>query len=186
MTQPETPDRPEIPLSEPVSTPEGEPTGAKARALARRHDQRREVQDKVAASASAHMRPERMEAARELAIVGARIADDNRGRDIKLLDMRTVTSLVDYFLIVGAGSRRQALAIAGEIDAEMKQRGEKKLGLEGWEEGRWILIDYGDFVVHVFAEDAREYYALEEIWGDAATVAWADPSRPVPPETGRL
>ena len=59
----------------------------------------------------------------------------------------------------------------------MKKLGEFKLGMEGTEEGRWILIDYGDFVVHVFAEDARTYYSLEEIWGDAPRVEWRDPAR---------
>jgi ribosome-associated protein len=60
----------------------------------------------------------------------------------------------------------------------MKKRGEHKLGMEGSEEGRWILIDYGDFVVHIFSGDGRAYYALEEIWGDAPQLAWRDESAP--------
>ena len=59
----------------------------------------------------------------------------------------------------------------------MKKLGEAKLGMEGSEEGRWILVDYGDFVIHVFAEDARTYYDLEQIWGDASRVEWRDPAR---------
>ncbi len=109
----------------------------------------------------------------------ARIAYDNRGKDILLLDLREVTPLVDYFLLVSAASRRQANAIAGETDAEMKRIGEHKLGMEGSEEGRWVLIDYGDLVVHVFSEDAREYYGLEDLWGDAARVDWGEPDAPV-------
>ncbi len=107
-----------------------------------------------------------------------RIADDNRGRDILLLDLREGTPLVDFFVIASAASRRQANAIAIEIDAEMKKINELKLGMEGSEEGRWVLIDYGDFVVHIFSEEAREYYGLDEIWGDASRLDWAEPGPP--------
>jgi ribosome-associated protein len=104
--------------------------------------------------------------------IAARIADDNRARDIVLLDLRQATPLLDFFVIATANSRRQSHAIASEIDAEMKKLGERKLGLEGSEEGRWILIDYGDFVVHILSVDGRGYYALEEIWGDAPQLPW--------------
>jgi ribosome-associated protein len=107
----------------------------------------------------------------------AQIADDNRGKEILLLDLRQVTPLVDFFVIITANSRRLSRAIAEEIDKEMKRRNEFKLGLEGSEEGRWTLIDYGDFVVHVFSPEARAYYALEEIWGDAPRLDWQDPAR---------
>lgn len=107
----------------------------------------------------------------------ARIADDNRGKDILLLDLRKATSLVDYFLIVTVHSRRQSQAIADEIDQEMKRRGDFKLGMEGSEEGRWVLVDYGDFVVHVFSAEARAFYALEEIWGDAERLEWQEPGQ---------
>jgi ribosome-associated protein len=100
------------------------------------------------------------------------MAADNRGKDVLLLDLRTSTPLIDFFVIASAASRRQAYAIADEIDQEMKKRGERKLGIEGAEEARWILIDYGDFVVHVFSEDARSYYSLEEVWGDAPRIDW--------------
>jgi ribosome-associated protein len=129
--------------------------------------------------------PERVLRALEHAKLCARIADDNRGKDILLLDLREATPLLDFFIIASANSRRQAYAIASEIDQELKKRGEAKLGMEGAEEGRWILVDYGDFVVHVFSEDARTYYALEEIWGDAPRVDWRDPSRPAPPSLTR-
>jgi ribosome-associated protein len=112
----------------------------------------------------------------EHARVCARIADDNRGRDILLLDLRAATPLVDYFVIITATSRRLGLALAEEIDKEMKRRGEFKLGIEGSEEGRWTLIDYGDFVVHILSAEARAYYALEDIWGDAPQLDWQDPT----------
>jgi ribosome-associated protein len=137
-------------------------------------------QDDVPHNAVAHSDPDRMNRALEHARVCARIGDDNRGKDILLLDLRNATSLVDYFVIVTATSRRQTHAIADDIDKEMKRLSEFKLGMEGSEEGRWVLIDYGDFVVHVFSTEARDFYGLEEIWGDAAKLDWADPDRPRP------
>ncbi len=79
-------------------------------------------------------------------------------------------------MIVTAASRRQSNAIAIEVDQEMKKRGEAKLGIEGSEENRWTLIDYGDFVVHIFSPEDRAYYALEDIWGDAPHLDWQEPS----------
>jgi ribosome-associated protein len=134
-------------------------------------------QDNVPTSAVARRSADRVEKALEHARICARIADDNRAKGILLLDVRAVTPLVDFFVIASATSRRQAHAVAVEIDAEMKKLGELKLGIEGSEEGRWTLIDYGDFVVHVFSEEARAYYALEEIWGDAEQLDWQDPTR---------
>ncbi len=152
----------------------------KAESQRRRRARREEIdQDDVPYNAVARATPEREAVALENVRHCARIADDNRGKDILLLDLRVATSLVDYFLIVTATSRRQSHAVAEEIDAEMKRRGEFKLGMEGSEEGRWVLIDYGDFVVHVFSIEAREYYGLEQIWGDAKSLEWQDPDRPV-------
>jgi ribosome-associated protein len=125
------------------------------------------VQDDVPHYATSRREPRRAGLALELARACARIAEDNRGKDILLLDLRKTTPIVDFFVIVTANSRRQANAIASDVDQAMKKRGEAKLGLEGSEEGRWILIDYGDFVVHIFSPEDRAYYALEEIWGDA-------------------
>ncbi len=132
-----------------------------------------QAQDAVANSASARSNAGRLALALENAQLAARIADDNRAKDVLVLDVRAATSLVDYFVIATAASRRQANAIASEIDQEMKRRGDKKLGIEGTEEGSWVLIDYGDFVVHVFAPEARGYYAIEELWGDAPRMDWA-------------
>jgi ribosome-associated protein len=134
-------------------------------------------QDDVAHTAAGRANADRVAKALDRVKIAARIADDNRAKEILLLDIRQATPLIDFFVIASANSRRQANAIASEIDQEMKKLGEFKLGMEGTEEGRWILIDYGDFVVHVFAEDARTYYALEEIWGDAERLEWRDPAR---------
>jgi ribosome-associated protein len=136
------------------------------------------IQDDVPQQATDRREPSRLAVALERARICARIADDNRARDIVLLDLRKATPLVDFFVIATANSRRQSNAIISEVDQEMKKRGEAKLGIEGSEEGRWALIDYGDFVVHVFSPEDRAYYALEDIWGDAPHLDWQEPSEP--------
>lgn len=146
-----------------------------------------EPQDDVPFNAAGRSQPDRMARALEHARICARIADDNRAKDIMVLDLRQATPLVDFFVIATASSRRQGNAIATEIDQEMKRLKDFKLGLEGSEEGRWVLIDYGDFVVHVFSGEARSYYALEDIWGDAPRLDWQDPDRvrPAPRTKGQ-
>jgi ribosome-associated protein len=163
-------------------TADGGHSALEARGLPKRLRGTREMQDPVSPTAASRTHPGRLDAALERAKVCARIAADNRAKDILLLDLRGVTSLVDYFVIASASSRRQAASIGYEIDADMKKLGEKKLGIEGAEEGRWTLIDYGDFVVHVFSDEARAFYGLEDIWGDAPRLEWHDPSRKKPGE----
>lgn len=154
------------PVKEPVSTE----TPARKKAL--RGGSVKAAQDDVPTRAANRRDPNRVSRALDHARIAARIADDNRAKEIMLLDLRQATPLLDFFVIATASSRRQSHAIAGEIDAEMKKLGEHKLGLEGSEEGRWILIDYGDFVVHILSAEGRSYYALEEIWGDAPQLEW--------------
>ena len=153
------------------SSPAIEPA-SKLRKHVTRNRSLRSMQDDVPHHAAERRDPRRAGLALERAQACARIADDNRAKDILVLDLRQATPLVDFFVIITASARRQANAIASEIDQVMKKQGEAKLGLEGSEEGRWILIDYGDFVVHVFSAEGRAYYALEEIWGDAPRVDW--------------
>ena len=143
-----------------------------------------EVQDPIPSAAVGRTIPARLERALDHARLCARLAADNRAKDVVLLDLRGGTPLVDFFVIASAASQRQSRAIVSEIDREMKKRGERKFGIEGAESGRWALIDYGDFVVHVFSPEAREYYRLEEIWGDAPRLDWqadqVDLPEPVP------
>lgn len=165
---------PEIDSPVPTPSPTADAPAEPRKAASRRRRGLLEAQDAVPTTAVARRAPGRVDSALEHARLAARIAEDNRARDVLLLDLRGATALVDFFVIATAGTRRQATSIAIEIDAEMKKRGERKLGIEGLEEGRWVLLDYGDFVVHLFAEDARTYYALEEIWGDAPQLAFRD------------
>ncbi len=153
---------------------------AKARKQTTRNRSLRSMQDDVPHHAAARRDPRRASLALERSKLCARIADDNRAKDILVLDVREATPLVDFFVILTAGTRRQSNAIASDIDAAMKKQGEAKLGLEGSEEGRWTLIDYGDFVVHIFSPEFRIYYALEEIWGDAPQLDWQNESTGTP------
>lgn len=114
----------------------------------------------------------RTEAALERACLCARVAADNKGRDILVLDMRAVTPLYDFFVLVNGTSRRMIHTLAEEIDAALRAEGETRRGIEGYEASRWVVQDYGDIVVHVFDPEARSYYALEELWADASRVDW--------------
>lgn len=104
-------------------------------------------------------------------MAAARVADDNRGRNILVLDVRELTPIFDYFVIATGSSRRQLHAISDEIARAFRtEHGQKRLGLEGYDGSRWILLDYGDVVVHLFDEEARDYYALEHLWSGAKPV----------------
>ena len=102
----------------------------------------------------------------------ARVAADNKGRDIVVLDMRGVTPIYDYLVLVTGGSRRQIHTLAEEIDAALHDVGDRRLGIEGYEASRWVVQDYGNVVIHVFDPDTRSYYELEDLWADAPRVAW--------------
>jgi ribosome-associated protein len=105
------------------------------------------------------------------ALLAARIAEDNRGTDIIVLDMRELSAMFDYFVLASGTSRRQLHAMSEEIDHALEeQMGDRRLGIEGYEESRWILLDYGDVVIHLFEPEMRAYYALEELWGHAKHV----------------
>lgn len=109
----------------------------------------------------------------QLALAAAQTAADHKGRDIVVLDMTPVTPMCDYFVIATGSSRRQLHAIAEEIDRTLVQDlGDKRLGQEGYRESRWILIDYGNVVVHLFDNETRGYYALENLWAEAVPVEW--------------
>ena len=107
----------------------------------------------------------------QLALAAARTAEDNRGQDIVVLDMREITPVFDYFVLVTGNSRRQLHAISEEIDHCLEDDlNDKRMGIEGYRESRWILLDYGTVVIHIFDEEMREFYALEQFWNQATRV----------------
>ena len=102
----------------------------------------------------------------------ARVAAENKGRDVVVLDMRGITPLYDYFILATGSSRRQIHTITEEIDATLRDRGDVRLSVEGYEASSWVVQDYGDLMAHVFNPQTREYYALEDLWADAPRVDW--------------
>ena len=114
----------------------------------------------------------------QLAMAAARTAEDNRGEDVVVLDMRGMTTEFDYFVLATGNSRRQLHAISEEIDRVLERElSDHRMGIEGYNESRWILLDYGTVVVHLFDAETRAYYALEDLWGHAQRV-------PLPWRTG--
>jgi ribosome-associated protein len=100
-------------------------------------------------------------------LVAARAAESKKARDLLILDVREVTSFTEFFVICTASSQRQAQAIADEVGKQLKQMGELPVSAEGYDTAEWILLDYGDFLVHIFSESARSYYDLERLWRHA-------------------
>ena len=108
---------------------------------------------------------------RDLALAAARTAIDNRGQDVQVLDTRAQTALFDYFVIATGSSRRQLHAMSEEIDQKLEvDLQDRRLGIEGYDDSRWIVLDYGSVVIHLFDEDARRFYRLEELWADSPRV----------------
>jgi ribosome-associated protein len=99
-------------------------------------------------------------------------AESKQARDVTVLDVREATSFTDYFLIATGANPRQIQAIGDEITQQLKRHGEYPASLEGYKNAEWVLIDYGDFVIHIFSPKARTYYDLERLWRDAKPVKW--------------
>ena len=126
----------------------------------------------VGAPVSADVPRLKLPSALQRACVAAKTAADNKGTDIKVLDLRKLTPLFDYFVISTAASRRQVHTIVEETDAALRAVGDERLSVTGYESSKWVVQDYGDVVVHVFDPESREYYAIEELWADAPRVDW--------------
>jgi ribosome-associated protein len=99
--------------------------------------------------------------------MAARCASAKKATEIKVLDLTEVTSFTDYFVICSAANARQSHAVCDEIEKGLKEMGERPVSIEGYEAGEWILMDYGDFLVHIFSSTARSFYDLERLWRHA-------------------
>jgi ribosome-associated protein len=115
----------------------------------------------------------------ELLKVAAAAADSKAGEDLVAIDVSNPLPLTDIFLIVTGRSERNVVAIAGEIEDKMTEAGFKPLRREGRAEGRWVLVDFGDLVVHIFHEEERVYYSLERLWKDCPVIPIELPTRNV-------
>jgi ribosome-associated protein len=103
-------------------------------------------------------------------LVAARAAESKKAIDLQVLDLREVTSFTDFFILCSVSNPRQGQAIADEIGKQLKDMGELPVSVEGYDSAEWILLDYGDFIVHIFAETTRSYYNLERLWRHAKPV----------------
>ena len=108
--------------------------------------------------------------ARELLQIAANAADSKQAEDLVALDVSGPLPLTDIFLLATGRNERNVVAIAGEIEDQLIEAGHKPLRREGRAEGRWILLDFGDLVVHVFHEEDRMYYSLERLWKDCPVI----------------
>jgi ribosome-associated protein len=99
--------------------------------------------------------------------LAVRAAESKKATDVKVLDLTGITSFTDYFVICTGNNQRQIQAIADEVDTQLKRAGERPLSVEGYDQAEWILVDYGDFLVHIFSPKSREYYNLERLWKTA-------------------
>ncbi len=117
------------------------------------------------------IRPFGVEGGRKLAAAAARVALENKGSDVMVLDVCGQSAEFDFFVLATGTSRRQLHAISEEIDDVLeKELGDQRMGIEGYQESRWIVLDYGSVVIHLFDEETREFYDLESLWADGEVV----------------
>jgi ribosome-associated protein len=131
------------------------------------------AREPVARSAARHVD----EGARDLALEIARIADDKKGSEILVLHVGDVLGVTEYFVIVSAPNRRLVGTLVDEIEQQARvATGRSPLRTEGVREQQWVLVDYGDVVVHVFLAEIREFYEIERLYTDVPTIPWSRPS----------
>lgn len=107
---------------------------------------------------------------KDLALLAAKAIDEKKGRDIAILQLEELSLITDYFVISTGGSRVQTQAIADNVEEKMEQAGSRLYRREGYPEGRWILLDFGSTIVHIFQEEERQFYNLERLWADAPKI----------------
>ncbi len=105
--------------------------------------------------------------------MAAAAIDDKKGLDLALLDVSELLVITDVFLIATGTSRRHVLALAEEAEEKLRDADRRPLRREGMEDARWVLLDYGDLVIHVFDEETRAYYDLERLWGNTPRLSFA-------------
>lgn len=114
---------------------------------------------------------------RDLAVEIARIADDKKADDVLIIAVGDVLSITEYFVLASASNRRLVATVADEVTARIRETyGRSPLRTEGMSEQLWVLVDYGDVVVHVFAEETRRYYEIERLYKDVPKVDWKSPT----------
>jgi ribosome-associated protein len=111
---------------------------------------------------------------REFAIAAARAASSKKAQDVVVMEVRDLIVITDFFVLASGTTDRQVRTVAQEIENALRSQGMKPVRREGQREGRWVLLDFVDFVAHVFHQEERDYYGLERLWSDAPLVEWED------------
>ncbi len=106
----------------------------------------------------------------DLAHAIVNLVEEHQAEDIVMLDLRSVSILADYFIICSSQSERQSRTMVEAVDEGIERLGKLPIGIEGSAEAGWILVDYGDVVLHIFSPEKRDYYGLEELWSQATVV----------------
>ncbi len=123
----------------------------------------------------------------EIARLCAQYADEKKAEDILLLDLRGLSPVTDFFVIVTANSNPQLRAVRDQIVEEMREQNAlKPIHSDGSYESQWLIVNYPNVLVHILSPEKREFYALEELWGDAPTVAWQAEKPEAPPAKKRV
>ena len=127
------------------------------------------------------IRPRGIDEGKKLAAAAAQVALDNNGVNVMILDVCAQSAEFDFFVLATGTSRRQLHAISEQIDDVLqKELGDQRLGIEGYQESRWIVLDYGNVVIHLFDEDTRDYYDLESLWADGTVISLEELGLTVP------
>lgn len=112
-----------------------------------------------------------MEQSKEMARIAYHALEDKKGEDIKIIDIGTVSVLADYFLIANGSNESQVRAMVDSVEEELAKAGYQLKQVEGYGTGKWVLLDFGDIIVHVFDKENRLFYDLERIWRDGRAVS---------------
>lgn len=107
---------------------------------------------------------------KDFAKTAIEVMKDKKAEDIKALDIQEISTMADYFVIASASNSNQVKAIADEIEEKLYEQGCKLIHSEGYQTARWVLLDFGDLIVHIFHKEDREFYQLERVWADAKQI----------------
>ena len=110
----------------------------------------------------------------EAIMIAAQAAGEKKATDIVILDLRQIASFTEYFVLCTGANARQVSAIADSVEEQLRKAGKRPLHTEGYSSAEWILLDYGDFIVHIFSSASRRFYDLERLWRDAGRIEIKD------------
>jgi ribosome-associated protein len=110
----------------------------------------------------------------EAIMIAAQAAGEKKATDIVILDLRQIASFTEYFVLCTGANARQVSAIADSVEEQLRKAGKRPLHTEGYSSAEWILLDYGDFIVHIFSSVSRRFYDLERLWRDAGRIEIKD------------